>query len=334
MAEFYQDTKRIGVDSFELYIGIPHLLLIDDETSIYRSMVQTSKYYRTSLEPLDIRVCYLDLNRWKMPGADAVNETDAIIWFTGLSGGNVLTEEEQNLLAGFLDGGGGLFLTGQNIAGDTLAAGFLEQYLHIADAGVWSGSQLVTGEETNPVGTGLSFSITGGTGSGTQVSPHKLQPGNNGLTVFFYGSDTADIAAIFCESNLQNGSFYKTLFMGFGFEGIAEEADRDTLMQRIIRWFGPMTGIRNRDWGRNDTPGDLQLYPNPVSHFVTLYVEQEVYPTEITIFDLSGKILQQDSWPGISKTTKLDLENLPPGHYLVQAQGDKVRLRAKMMKYR
>ena len=286
--EFYQGGQLIGCDSFEIYIGIPHVLLVDDETSMYRSMVQTAGYYRSALEPLDLRTCYWDLNRWQLPGADAVDAVDAIIWFTGLSGGNVLSVQDQTLLSGFLDDGGNLFMTGQHIASDPLAVDFLEQYLHVTDAGLWSGTQMVQGMETDPIGTGLSFFITGGTGSGTQGSPRVVEPVNGGQPVFYYGTDSVDIAGISYGGTLNEQ--YKTVFLGFGFEGIADAADRDTLMRRIMQWFGPMTGIGEPGIGNNGETGQFKLYPNPASGEVHIqYQTNHEEKVEITIHDLSGR---------------------------------------------
>jgi CubicO group peptidase (beta-lactamase class C family) len=348
--EFYQGGQLIGCDSFEIYIGIPHVLLVDDETSMYRSMVQTAGYYRSALEPLDLRTCYWDLNRWQLPGADAVDAVDAIIWFTGLSGGNVLTVQDQTLLSGFMDHGGNLFMTGQHIASDPLAVEFLEQDLHVTDVGLWSGTQMVQGVETNPIGTGLSFFITGGTGSGTQGSPRVVEAVNGGQRVFYYGTDTSEVAAVSFDASMKTGQTnderdksglpydsgalsgaYKSVFLGFGFEGIADAADRDTLMERIMQWFGPMTGIGEPGIGNNGENGQFKLYPNPASGEVHIqYQTNHEGKVGITIHDLSGRQVfaknLEHKWAG-EYWEHIDLTHFNAGIYICTLHlGEKIQV--------
>jgi len=329
--DIWQAGTYLGRDSAELYLGQAHVILADDEGSLYKGMTHPETYYREALDKIPVGVNYLDLSRWKLPSVEYLGSSDAVIWFTGLTGGNVLTTAEQDLLSAYLNQGGNLFLTGQFIAADTVAAGFLFNRLHAGDGGVWNGQKTVEGDSDAVVGSGMIFSLEGGTGSGTQVGVHRLTPGEDGFSVFHYATDPSAVAMVGSEGN------GKTLFAGFGFEGISAESDRDTLMQRIIRWFGPMTGIGDQEWGEDaGGHGSVLILPNPVFHEAkirfTLEASQEVM---VSIYSASGEKVV--SWntgilpPGMNQE-KVDTSSLHPGVYLCVVKTEKRIMTAKLIR--
>jgi len=310
--DFFQDSHLVARDSIELYLGKAHLLLVDDEINYYRNMVHTAGFFKSSLSTVEIRVNYLDLNKWVLPDSATFAAHDALIWFTGLSQGNLLNNMESNLIKGFLQGGGKLFMTGQNIAGDTLAAPFLSEYLHVSGTGTWNGNRSVKGFEGTILGNGLQFSIEGGTGSGTQVNPRMLIPVNNGESVFHYATDTGSVAAISYSGT------YKSFFMGFGFEGISEKEQRDSLMTRIIRWFGPFSGKPETERIEMDQ-SPFELYPIPFQRCINIVSENDVHgPVDVTLFDNMGRTLFEQFFPVIKTPVSIDPGIIRQGIYFIR----------------
>lgn len=325
--DIYTNGLMIARDSFDLYFGLPHVLLVNDETSLYRNMVNTSAYYQSALEKTNLRIHCLDLNKWTLPAIQEIAGCDAVIWFTGLSGGRVLSEEELSLLQQYLDQGGNLFLSGQHIADDTLATGFLRSYLHVSDAGNWSGPNLITGCEHSFLGKGITCALEGGSGSGTQIAPNQIKPENGGEVVFYYSADTLSIASVSFSGH------YKTVFTGFGFEGIAEEANRDTLMQRIIRWFGPMTGTREMLPDSDSIRIEVKIFPNPAIRDLNLILTRHYRePLCIRIVDSLGKLITMQPWVNPMLPATVDIRSFLPGVYLVTITGRNIHLEGKWIK--
>jgi hypothetical protein len=156
-----------------------------------------------------------------------------VVWFTGNSYPAPITPYESELKA-LLDGGGRLFMSGQDIldqAAGTTA--FVRDYLHIA----WNGTDAqndkatpaVTGVAGNPVSDGigtvpLDHSVLNATYE-DQITP--IAPG----TAAFTDSSTAPDAL-----TVATGA-YKVVFLAFPFESYGSAAQQSDLMARSFSWF-------------------------------------------------------------------------------------------------
>ncbi len=93
------------------------------------------------------------------------------------------------LLSAYLDAGGRLFLTGQNV-GEVLAWNgqdqFLRDYLHARFLGSDSGLFALSGVDGSPVGSGLRLSIAGGDGANNQNSKDEIEPIAPARAAFLY----------------------------------------------------------------------------------------------------------------------------------------------------
>jgi hypothetical protein len=95
---------------------------------------------------------------------------DIVIWFTGQDAGTLfptLTSNDQTNLNGYLNGGGNLFLTGENIGFDIGQTNFyrLVPGLSSCFCKDKSGKTELSGATNDPIGDGLSIGISGGTGA-------------------------------------------------------------------------------------------------------------------------------------------------------------------------
>jgi hypothetical protein len=190
-----------------------------------------------------------------------LKEPRKILWYTGDAADTVLSDSEQLLLANFLDNGGRLVLTGQNIAESSSAGVLMTNYLGIAYDNLAS-TNFVSGVPGDPVGNGL-FLLTIG-GSGNQNSKDALTNNGPGIVSLNYGTSTpSGIAGIRIENSQNN---WRALFFGFGLEGINNTSGQlDTLFARIFKWYDAPTAIFAGDQ-KNLIPDRLQLesnYPNP-----------------------------------------------------------------------
>jgi uncharacterized repeat protein (TIGR01451 family) len=157
-----------------------------------------------------------------------------IVWFTGNSyPGPILPYEVK--LAAFLDGGGRLFMSGQDIldqAAGTTA--FVHDYLHIN----WDGTETQNDKATASVAE-VAGTLT--TGVGTVPLDHSI------LGAAFEDRLTlvAPATAIFRDDTAADDGLsvdtgtYKVVFLAFPLEAYGTAAQKADLMSRVLNYFGP-----------------------------------------------------------------------------------------------
>ncbi|UCE18813.1 MAG: hypothetical protein JSV84_00210 [Gemmatimonadota bacterium] len=235
-----------GIDDLYLNVGLPIALLVDDDDGD-----QYEDYFVTSLNkvaPFD----YWDVMTSGTPG-ETLSHYEVVVWFTGDDASSTLDEEEQTDLAIFLNGGGNLFVTGQNIGYDLVENGseadqnFYRNYLHADYVGNTSTALTLIGVSGDAISGTLGFWSLGGVEARNQDSPDIIAPQADALPVFKY-SPSGDVAAI------RFSDHYKIVYFGFGFEGMGDfgvqhEQKKTALLRNILAWFrfSPQKGDVNED---------------------------------------------------------------------------------------
>jgi bacillopeptidase F (M6 metalloprotease family) len=187
------------------------------------------------------------------PSAADMSQFEAVVWLTGDDYGTTITSADEAAIAAYLDGGGKLFISGQDIGYDINTSAFFANYLHAdyVQDDVKLGA--VDGNALSAVGVGLSFDIKGGTGANNQAYADELDPVGGGMTAFFYNpavpeattsANTASRASVGGNAITSSGSAaityegaYRMVYFGFGFEAIAGETDRTAVMDRVLDWL-------------------------------------------------------------------------------------------------
>ena len=230
--------------SFALPVGNPNVLLVDDDGSMIYE-----EDYDACLYSAD-RVYHL----WNMKsqGCSSLNLEDyeTVIWFTGNERDSTLSSQEQHLLAQYLDEGGHLVISGQNIGYDLVTNGsaddslFYVNYLHADYVGDSIEEAFLCGIQGDPIsGEHAYLPIDEG-----QTSPSVIAPREGASPVLVYQL-SRETAAIKYEGD------HKLVYLALGFEGInamnRDEDDmiRGSLMNNIIEWFQriPTKGDINQD---------------------------------------------------------------------------------------
>ncbi len=155
---------------------------------------------------------------------------EKICWLTGDLSEDTITASDQEVLAGFLDAGGKLLVSGQDVLNDISGTAFATTYLgahRLANAT----STNVSGVSGDPVGNGRSFSLVGGCGN-NQVSHDAIAPVPGQVIALKYdgSGQTAGVRK-------RGYGDWKTVTLAFGLEGIASESERQNLVQQIFNWF-------------------------------------------------------------------------------------------------
>lgn len=186
------------------------------------------------------------------PTAAEMAMFESVVWFTGDDYTTTLTTTDQAEIAAFLDGGGRLFISGQDIGFDIYTAPFYGNYLragYVQDDVNLGG---VIGDAANPVGFGFTFNIKGGSGAGNQSYPSEVNPLGGAQTAFVYDPAVPAASSMLYKMGGEVGAngivgsgtagltydgAYKLVYFAFGFEAVDDGMTRGALMGRILDWL-------------------------------------------------------------------------------------------------
>jgi hypothetical protein len=201
----------------------------------------------------------------------------AVVWSTGddygsLGNPTTLNATDQSRLMNYLDQGGSLFLSSQDLLLDNDPNTFIIDYLHVSGHDDDEGVGSVSGVSDDTVSDGMSFGLsypffnfsdhifsgTGATGIFyvTGKGPVTPRPGVQLDDHAGKGSSLLDYCALrYPESG---SSPYQVVFFAFSFEAVPQTGpdpnNSYTLMRRIMGWFG--VGKTEEEFLRGDANGD------------------------------------------------------------------------------
>jgi hypothetical protein len=317
----YNNTTDIV--HFQLFAGLAEVLLVKDE----RDAMNSQRFYLDVLDSLGYNTHYWDIDVNGTPDSTFLKYFPAVVWYTGSDQGNTISEDNQNALIAYLNNGGRLFVTGQNISDEIGNTVFMNDYLHAGDGGN-TNMYLVQGIAGDILSDGMFFHLNGGNSLNNQYSLSMINPVNGGTGCFKYGYGSS-MAGIRFDDDI-----YRTVFLGFGFEGIDSTAHRYELMQRIMQYFDVYVGENKLSSTKNDL-SEIKLMPNPASDRITinytLSVQQDI---TIQVFDLAGReIITEKRMKEQSgdRILALSLGQIKEGVYMVGIKGQQQRKTAKFV---
>jgi hypothetical protein len=211
------------------------------------------------------------------PADSVLEQYTVVVWSTGPDYGTItvpktLTATDQSRLMTYLNSGGNLFLSSQDVLLDNNPNAFITDYLHVAGHTDDMGETTVAGVGGDTISDGMGFGLTppfynfsdfvvpgsGAAGMFTATVKGTAVP-REGVQLDSYlnaGKGLVDYGALrYPESGT---STYKVVFLAFAFEGVPQSGDYPnnsyTLMRRIMSWFG--LGRTTPSFLRGDANGD------------------------------------------------------------------------------
>jgi M6 family metalloprotease-like protein len=235
--QFRLDLSADGGFAISPRFTIPvgdHVLVVEDDggaghDSLYRDAVLAAG-----------RAVALRSTADGVPWLGALRAARAVVWYTGREAGDTFTSEEQALVESYLDGGGSLLVTGQDIGHDLVARGstadqtFYRNYLHadfISDSSGNPVDNTVNGVISDPVSDGVYLNLVGGDGADNSTSPSVISPRTGATFIFRYSP------GVFGAVRWSTG--HRLVYLAFNFEAINSASVRDTLMRRALDWLRP-----------------------------------------------------------------------------------------------
>ncbi len=323
---------------FVLRVGHPEVLLVDDDDGAPYEM-----FFECSLDSIGIRPYHWDTHLLSAPDASLLSLFPAVIWFTGDSRVGTLTAADMLNLAQYLDNGGRLFLTGQNLGEEIGSHWFYSDYLKAQYVGPRSDDHILEGFPGDWIGDGLTVITAGSGGGSNQTSQDLIDVLSPADTVFLYDDGPAGI-------KYDSGTF-KTVYFSFGLEGVndflRDYDHRPIILKRILLWFGVTVGC-DEECGpvdRSDFPAPrlLQSAPNP---FMSSTAVRAVLPggsqkkASLTVHDVSGRVVRsfdlrdenrrevEITWDGRDESGR----PVPSGVYFWRLRGGDFTSSVKMVK--
>ncbi len=220
--------------TFDKAVGGVDVLLVDDDNSNH-----------TNYEDYFTEVLSSNKLTYEIWGKDTLGSPGAaelafpyVLWFTGDSRSETLNADDRQFIRDYLDSGGMLFITGQDIAEhlDVTDPDLLTDYFKCSYAG--SGGVIVRGLDGSSVGAdSISFVLAGSAdGAGNQTSTDNLMPVDSNVVCLQYDGFNSAGVEVKTET-------YSAVFLGFGFEGINDYYvdygydSRDSLFSRVLAFL-------------------------------------------------------------------------------------------------
>ncbi|MBN1995909.1 T9SS type A sorting domain-containing protein [candidate division KSB1 bacterium] len=287
-----RDTNitRLTLDLF-IPLGQPNILLVDDDAG-----ADYEKYWEKFAFHGGLYTTTWNVAASGIPKLFDLDSNLAVIWFTGDDRFSSLSADEQSILGQYLDSGGRLLISGQNIGYDLVQNGsesdsaFYSQYLKAQFVSDRSLDDRVAGVLGDPVGHARNVHFQGDyISAGNQNSPDVILPREPAHASFKY-LPGSQVAGLSCQES-SNGS--RLVYLAFGLEGVAgpRESSAQELLGQAVTWLLGTADVEIATPYR--LPLDfrvLQNFPNPFNPVTRLHVSiPEAGETFAAVYNALGQ---------------------------------------------
>ncbi|QQS35557.1 MAG: M6 family metalloprotease domain-containing protein [Ignavibacteriales bacterium] len=305
------------VDSVYITIGIPPLLILSKA-----DIKSLSSYYKSSL--LELNNYYEEVY---LTQPAFLSQRSAIIIISGKSEVDLFTQSEIDSLTNYINNGGKVFFSGQNIA-EYLQSNYPD-FLNSVIGITWlqNISPLVKrayGINGDILGTQLSeIKFNGTEGANNQTRADVIQSNGVFNLSLTYNSNGTNPAGGWITNQIGG----KIFFLGFGFEAINNNEStisRTQFLYTILNWFGVPTNV---DDNKSLPVSDYTLfqnYPNPFNPTTKIsFTLPETNIVSLKVYNILGEqislISNQERAAGMH-SVEFDARSLSSGIYFYRLE--------------
>jgi hypothetical protein len=300
-------------DTFELSIGRKPVLLIDDDDG-----ESYDTFFVSALNSLGISYDVWEYDLSGSPSDSVLSSYRAVVWTTGADVGSVgnpstLTLEDQGNLQTYLDNGGKLFLSSQDILYDNNPNDFITSYLHVAGHTDDQVINSVAGVSGDTISDGMSISLS----YPFSALPDYIVPDPNAAGIFYRTVKASPLSPSeegkrldLPSLQVENGdkvnycalrypatgtADYQVVFFVFPFEAIPQGGtapnNARTVMKRIMDWFGI-----SKTFSRGDVNADGEINSGDIVYLINYLFKKgpEPQPWESGDVNCDGLINSSD----------------------------------------
>ncbi len=256
------DDGYSGTDTtLKIIIGkLPILIVDDDSDADDDDFTQAEKLYTNILDQQNVTYALWDRNMMGSLSPATITNFPIVIWLTAWCFPS-LDLDDQNAIARFLDNGGNLFITGQDIGwdfNDPSGYGypqrdFYANYLHATYYADDSPINTVIGVPADPIGNGLQFNIWQPGIPEENQYPDEIEPAADATIVFEY------LGGANHKFGIKYEGAHKVVYFSMGLEAIDSDQNtasddlspiRSEVLGRVLNWLNfidhtPLTDTEN-----------------------------------------------------------------------------------------
>lgn len=269
--------------ALEFTIGIPKVHVVTRDVT---SSVDT--YVTSALRSMDKIYQHKRLDTPTALDLATLPDTGMVIWLSGeLNQSGILTGD-RTTLGSFVNGGGHLVMSGQDILGGIAGTPFANDLLGVNIQG-YTQLRMATSVAL-PFVEGESYLMTGSGGAANQDSMTILELLSTSQRVLRYGPAGTNTSAAVGPSG-------RTMVCGFGLEALADNSpignrSRVEFLDKVLMWAGHETSTSAEEFPQV-LPQEFALtkaYPNPFNSSVRIeYQTGKFQSAELVIFDVLGR---------------------------------------------
>jgi hypothetical protein len=288
--------------TLQIQLNPANILIVDND--YFEGMAlddNVEQYYIAAINELAAKpiFAYRDLQTQDLPDSSQILQFDKLIWFTGGRTNVPLSDEAINLLTFYLDNGGKLFLSGQNLLTYNHFKSLFKDYIKVGFGDDNTSQLIVYNIPGDPItGDFTFFKIVGEEGANNQTTPDVIRLKEGTEPILRYSPPNQNLYAAVRTEDFDKD--YKVVFFAFGFEAItdlitpANSAQlRQDLLNDIFTWLDedPVSAIADKD--PDIVIGKYHLeqnYPNPFNPTteVTFRLGKAV-DVDLAIYSVTGQ---------------------------------------------
>jgi hypothetical protein len=279
-----------GDTSLRFTLGPTNLLLVDNDT-----LARYENYYTSTFDTLGLEYCLWRRHRSGPLSARALTRLrdKLVVWYTGTTITRTLDTADMDSLTRFLDAGGRLFITGQNIGQEICSTAFYRNRLHARLVNPSVSLLYAHGNRSDSLGRQFGSTQTAGpSGANNQNSRDEIAPDSLARTFLLYDTITGQASGIYYHDPATQS---RLIYLGFGSEALNRPANHPEFMSRATffsecyAWLTGSSAI-NEPLNPNPQPPapGLRVAPNPFRHQLR-FSYTGTTAKSLQIFDASGR---------------------------------------------